>query len=95
MERARINIMSTPYHPWSRCNEAFVVSGSEDSQIYVWHRHNATLLEVSRIPMRQAGSYGPRFHVTAAREMFHGIRRYLRAIRAPLTLLRGIRATLT
>jgi len=28
------------------CNEAFVVSGSEDSQIYVWHRHNATLLEV-------------------------------------------------
>ena len=28
------------------CNEAFVVSGSEDSQIYIWHRHNATLLEV-------------------------------------------------
>ena len=28
------------------CNEAFVVSGSEDSQIYIWHRHNASLLEV-------------------------------------------------
>ena len=35
-----------PNRPLSRCNEAFVVSGSEDSQIYVWHRHNATLLEV-------------------------------------------------
>lgn len=41
-----IVILSIPYLPWSRCNEAFVVSGSEDSQIYVWHRHNATLLEV-------------------------------------------------
>ena len=40
-----IVILSIPYLPWSRCNEAFVVSGSEDSQIYVWHRHNATLLE--------------------------------------------------
>ena len=36
--------------------EAFVVSGSEDSQIYVWHRHNATLLEVcidSILPLRE------------------------------------------
>ena len=28
------------------CNEGFVVSGSEDSQIYIWHRYNASLLEV-------------------------------------------------
>ena len=48
MERRaqHIVILRIPYLPWSRCNEAFVVSGSEDSQIYVWHRHNATLLEV-------------------------------------------------
>ena len=52
----RIPILSIPYPPWCRCNEAFVVSGSEDSQIYVWHRHNATLLEVcidSILPLRQ------------------------------------------
>ena len=30
------------------CNEAFVVSGREDSQIYIWHRHNMALLQVLR-----------------------------------------------
>jgi WD40 repeat protein len=26
-------------------NQAFIISGSEDSQVYIWHRRNGTLLE--------------------------------------------------